>query len=877
MNIEKLLGLNSGDVFDGEGAVLPFANEIVLKTPGVTVKNVTVDAQIKIEADDVTLDNVKAESVSASAGGLVVQGCEIGSVSLFSCTNALVAQSEIGTLTVTDSYNCALILNKAQSIECCGNTNINVIDNTVKEKLCICHNNYTVADSNIYGNICACGNDNGVGNDLTDVDARPEFGANEDILPHTNKELFVGMPRRNTVANTGLSAWDYICECAKSSDVIILPPAAYACFGGMSVSGDAFKNKTIYGYGAYYEFADTVYANYPSPLLMMHCAGNTKILGLSLGYTLPSSGQVRVVEKITDGAKYKVRVIADAGFMDGLGKSDLSRYMSWWVDIFLNDPETGKARFYCTEAPKGGYDIEQSLDENGNYDGTYIITLHDRGNDPYSEGKPAKRLWEQMDVGNIITCRLAQTGKCSIVVSWTSDVLFRDCVLYGYSGGLAVCGGGGCDNVRFERFHNAVHSATLIDQETYDKYRALEEKWGVSFDIHKDELGRCRGPVSRSGSVDAFHMAGCSHGFNIISTLVESMVDDGNNQHASSARLHSYTVNDDGTTTFTYKPFITPVAWGFHKHEEKLEIGTSSCAGFKAGHRLFIYNPYGRKVCDTTVLSDPTVTEKCIDIDLTYDGVRKHVIRDSYSVTVKTCDVDFEALIDYKTGKQFDLSDNGLEMTNRVTVDNLSFNCSGYTLDNVMVFNNRTRGFLIKATEVDIKHCTIRNVSGSGLLLRSETEWAESTIARNINIQQCLFDNIGYMFTATHNPERANIRIESTSTVASEDTLPIDNIVIDRCKFTNNEQKYAIMVNSAKNVKIKGNVFDPIVNQCERTRGVAVLLKTCMNVEISDNEYNYTHYNGDVRNVICGNNYVNVFGNDVTDDQGNPIFPDNVI
>ena len=257
--------------------------------------------------------------------------------------------------------------------------------------------------------------------------------------------------------------------------------------------------------------------------------------------------------------------------------------------------------------------------------------------------------------------------------------------------------------------------------------------------------------------------------------------------------------------------------------------------------------------------------------------MHKHITRDSYTITVKTADVDFEALIDYKTGKEFDLSDNGIELTNRVTIDNLSFNCSGYTIDNMVVLNNRTRGFLIKSTEVDIKHCTIRNVSGSALLLRSETEWAESTIARNINIQQCLFDNVGYMFTATHNPERAHIRIESTSSVVSNDTLPIDNIVIDRCKFTNNEQKYAIMVNSAKNVHIKNNVFDPIANECDRTRGVAVLLKTCMNVEISDNTFNYPHYNGDARNVIEGTNYKNIFGTDVTDDRGEAIFPDNVI
>ena len=850
--------LECGRGYDLAGAQID-EKVIVIETSEVAIKNLVFGGEIVVKADNVSLE-----------------GCKSGAITLCNATNVLVARCEADTVAAQGCYNCSFILNSASKITASSNVNVYFIDNKVSGDISFTDNNYIIANGNTYGALCDDNNLNKNGDTITDINFRPEFGANEDIIPHTNKDLFVGMPRRKNVVGTEVSAWQYIADTVKTDDIVIVPPGAYEIWGGLNVSGADFIGKTIYAYGAYYEFADTVYSNYPSPYLMLHATRNVSILGLTLGYTLPSSGQVRVVEKIFDGEKYKVRVIADAGFMDGLGKSDLSRYMSWWVDVFLNDEETGKARFYCTDAPKGSYEIEQSLDENGNYDGTYIITLLDRGNDPYSEGKPAKTAWDQMDKGNIITCRLAQTGKCSIVVSWSSDVLFRDVVLYGYSGGLAVCGGGQCDNVHFERFHNAVHSATLIDQETYDKYIALEEKWGVSFDIHKDELGRCRGAVSRSGSVDAFHMASCSHGFNLTATLVENMVDDASNQHGSSARLHAYKVNDDGTTTFTYKPFITPVSWGFHRHEASLEIGTSSCPGFKAGHRAYIYNPYGRMICDTTVLSDMVVDEKVIDIDLTYDGVRKHVIRDSYSITVKTSDVDFEALIDYKTGKQFDLADNGLEMTNRVTVDNLSFNSSGYTLDNMMVFNNRTRGFLIKSTEVNIKHCTIRNVSGSALLLRSETEWAESTIARNINIQQCLFDNVGYMFNATHNPERAHIRIESTSTVASEGTLPIDNIVIDRCKFTNNEQKYAIMVNSAKNVQIKNNVFDPIVKECDRTRGIAVLLKTCMNVEISDNTFNYPHYKGDPRNIIEGENYRNIFGSDVTDKDGNALIPDNI-
>ena len=42
-------------------------------------------------------------------------------------------------------------------------------------------------------------NQNINGNDITNVDARADVGANEDILPHTNKDLFLEMTPKSTV------------------------------------------------------------------------------------------------------------------------------------------------------------------------------------------------------------------------------------------------------------------------------------------------------------------------------------------------------------------------------------------------------------------------------------------------------------------------------------------------------------------------------------------------------------------------------------------------------------------------------------------------------------------------------------------------------
>jgi hypothetical protein len=140
-----------------------------------------------------------------------------------------------------------------------------------------------------------------------------------------------------------------------------------------------------------------------------------------------------------------------------------------------------------------------------------------------------------------------------------------------------------------------------------------------------------------------------------------------------------------------------------------------------------------------------------------------------------------------------------------------------------------------------------------------------------------LFDHTGTIYQGVADKNQACIRIQSTSDTVSENTLPIDKITVKGCKFTNNEQRYAIWVNSAKNVTIKNNVFDPVITDIlPEVKGTAVLLETCMNVEISGNEYNYAHFDGDVKNVIGGENYANITGTDVTDANGNPIFPDNV-
>ena len=843
---------------------------------------------IALKGNDCVIRN---NTIESSGKGILLEGN-----SNTPYINALVALNKITapneSIRIRGAFNASVILNSTGDVLAENNTNIYLVDNTIRGKLELKNNNYIIAENNAYQSLDCYANANANGNTITDVDARVEYGANEEILPHTNKELFVGMIRKTSVSDASLPSSKtintYLMDLSATNEIVIVPPGAYASTGPTTLSAQ-HSNTTVYAYGVYHEYAETDPSKANNLNLRLMNAKNVSIYGMTIGYSLPSSGQVRVVEKINDNGTYKFRVVADAGFLDGFTTTNPELYHSWWPEIFLFDEE-GNHKMYTEENPKTKHKAEYSYDENGEYDGTIIITLTLTGTNEFSESKSSKHLWDKVQEGNVITCRFAygiQTVSGTVNIAGCSNVEFKDTVTYGYAGSLCVLTTGN-GKVNFIRHHNTAHSESVIDKATYDKYVALENKWGVDFEVREEVLEdgtvRYRGPFSRSGSVDAFHMSADLVGLNITSSLLENMVDDGSNQHAASSRLHAYKDNGDGTVTFYYKGLVSSNNWSGSTGAAQNVLAYSSCKPFAAGDRIYIYAPSGATVCDTVVLSawkeaaGNTTNQTGVEVKLTYGGVSKHLWIDLYAVKVLAADVNFESLIDPFSGYEYDLSQNGYEYTNRVVVDNLSRNDCGYTLDNVMVDNGHSRGFLVKSTNVTIKHCTFRNVPNSGLLIDVEPgPYAESSVARNIRIQKCLFDNVGYMFDGNSEKGRACIRINGESTIVDEGTLPINNIVIDGCKFVNNKQQTAIWVDSAQDIVIRNNVFEPIVLTAQNLKGVAVLLENCADVEISDNTYNYSHFSGDMTSVIKGTNYARISGTDVTRNDGTPMFADTAV
>ena len=136
--------------------------------------------------------------VTVTAEGVIIQDCKInGSVFLENATNCLVVQTEVsGDITARGSYNSVLLLNKANNINAANNTNLYVVENTLQGELTLNGNNYLLADENTAATILSEDNDNFNGDNITNVDSRLPHGADLDLLPHANKELFVGLERQ---------------------------------------------------------------------------------------------------------------------------------------------------------------------------------------------------------------------------------------------------------------------------------------------------------------------------------------------------------------------------------------------------------------------------------------------------------------------------------------------------------------------------------------------------------------------------------------------------------------------------------------------------------------------------------------------------------
>lgn len=820
------ISLESG-VHDFHGMTVETKGGIVLADDGVTILNAVIAGPIKVEGNDAVIKNCtirsSGEAIVSSGAGLILQGNKInGSVSLVNGSyNSLVAQNKIsGDISVSGGYNCAVILNKAKAVNCQKSKNIYVVEN-IADSIYLSSNNYLLCDQNKCSSVEATENLNFNGDNITDVDARIEFGADEALLPHINRDLFVGMQRRNSVnCDEPQPLNKYITDSLANEKTVIVPPGAYITPEPIKLSGNE-SGATVYAYGAMAEMVE-----YGSSVVVSETQ-NVTVKGLNIGYVKQPCGQVTVLEE-RDSRTFTV--VPYAGSVNDFGRTDPTLFSVGFTDLF----ETGK--IYPFGCLGGGYSIEK------NEDGTMTVTL------------PENSMWcGRLHKGYRLVCRLGGGDKVSMYIVGSENILFKDVSLLCHSACLAVVAGGVSENIHFYRWYNGNESAPIIDKETFDRYREIEKKYGVEDEVYIDELGRYRGGKPLIGSSDATHIVGCKEGVHATSCLFESMCDDGSNQRSASSRLAGVKDNGDGTSTLLYKGSVAEI-YCLHYFNPK-NPRPSSCCSFVKGDRMLAYTSTGITFCDTECLSDSVKVE---DYEFTLDAPEReprHYTDTLRSVTVRTDALNLAAL------DGFDLSDNRYEMKNKVLVDNLSRNSANFRFDNVMVRNTRSRGILVKTVGANIKNCTFRNLGHTGVLLSVEFVWGESSVSQDVSITGCLFDNLGFINGRSSDKTLSPIAIRGLSSTVSEDSLLYKNILIDGNKFINNTHNYAVTVNSAQNVKIINNVFEEGVGENQEAPKKVIDIETSMNVEISNNKY--SKYLPSVADGITAKNFKNVYGTDI--------------
>ncbi len=600
-----------GSYISANNGLISGGNGLAVQNNKIVAKNVGISATGEYCI-------VKNNTVEMPKSG---EGIRFGEGSVNGLIALNVVKDAQSSITVNGGFNCVVILNSAVSISGTNNKNLYVVENNLGGLITLSGNKYLLADANKF---VSDGKDHTVfnkdnseynGDNLHDVNARVEYGANEELLPHTNKDLFVGMERLTSVRDeryaTSYSFDAYIKAMSRNSAVVIVPPGAYES-SRIQLQSE-HSNTKIYAYGVYQEKAvsknedgtlkftesNSTIGSLMGNIFNIDGGNSIHVHGLTIGYDFQSSGQAYVLEKFGGNM---IRIIANAGYIEGFAAADKNHF-STGISVTHGDemyPWTNSVSHEYVAFENGEY-----IDE----DGTMLIKITNSA------------VYTEMRVGDILGCRLAGDNAQTVYLGG-QDLLMKDTVVYGYSASLAlVSGGRGSVNVRLERHHNTSRPATLIDEETYNKYKALEVKYGLNADgadaavngaqgleVYIDAEGRYRGGLPRYGSVDATHITGAEEGVSATSCLFENMVDDASNQRSSSSRIAGYVINNDGTTTIYIKGSLSKTYYGIDASKGKTNGTPTSSPALAAGDTMFAYAMNGKTFIEAAVLSAGNVT-----------------------------------------------------------------------------------------------------------------------------------------------------------------------------------------------------------------------------------------------------------------------------
>lgn len=454
--------------------------------------------------------------------------------------------------------NSVILLNNAANITAKGCINVYVVENVVSGTLTLTDNNYIIANANSAGKILSEGNSNTNGGTITDVDSRLECGADEALLPHTNSEQFVGMPKTRYIRcldNAELRTQEYILDRAAKGDIVIIPPGVY--FN----NGTAFENladKKIYAYGVLFESAD----GKQTALSFRYCE-NVTVKGLFIGSAILPHIQGTIVKLDSKGFGF----IPDPGYKESMNSGFAAG-------------TSGEVHKPGANCPYGflynktsSYDVKTRIQTVGGINYTYT---------PVPE------------IGDRVSFR-TMGAYGGVNFKYCSGMVLEDFTIY-CAEGFALHDSYADVAPTLIRYRVGGGPAPVLDEEEYSEGDDL---------VIKDQYGRLRGPEPINSTVDATHSTNARVGMQVISSLLEHMNDDGGNIHGYFGNTVSY---DSATKTLTYSYGISSTGKEFPALAMK-------------GDELLLYGRNGEFYYKVTCTSDGVVDGDNVKVTISEDVV----------------------------------------------------------------------------------------------------------------------------------------------------------------------------------------------------------------------------------------------------------------
>ncbi len=745
--LDSYVGYAEKGIVDTSKKNLYVSNVRFVGTAGAAILTASHEAELRRITVDTGADTVAAIEIGAAENILVAE-CVIRGVQR--------------SVLMTGVENGVIVRSSLISAEVKNGTHMYICDNALGGKLYASNNNYILADGNAfpgltlnegYKNAESIGNTNTNGNTLMDVTKRLAAGADENLLPHVDRDQFIGKDRKKTVRlpDGDVELSDYVLDSAKNGETVIVAPGAYVMYKNFHFKKE-HNNTTLYAYGM---FAERPAGDYlpgehekakdygGDPLAGLIRVGdynagvgaeNITIKGGTYGYEYQGHAQAQVIKKLPNN---QLQLKASAGYIEHFGLSDTTRFISTTYG-------------YRNDRPYNYADTHQ-IAATLQSDGTVIMTV-------------SADNWEQARIGDIFTARPSH-GASAVNTDYSKNITYQDMTIFAAMSSVCFHEYYNASSINYFRVADTYRSGMVISEETYNEYKELEKQirrngqTDFTAEVWYDEEHDCyRGPAGRNASLDGVHVVSSAGGAQIIMSLFERLGDDGTNELSSFARLSSIHRIDDETLEVVYKGNLS-IYWNQQNVNGTAYWGHGFCQPFKVGQQMIIYTANGGLVLDATAIEEPRTGYKVTN-DFWDDPSNKwntgassqYELISTYRVKVKINSFDEAVLADYlpyldtysAQNGTVESKYNGPAEAYKVYVHNNDMATRGVHIDNTKVSCGRSRAALIKCSDVLIENVTYEHIGMAAIGVYYEEQWGESAVSRNVTIRNSVIDHTGY-------------------------------------------------------------------------------------------------------------------------------------